>query len=67
MERQITDEKIEQFRMAMYEDEKQSSTIRKYVRDIRKLLEFLQGRDLDKEMLILYKAYLNVNFLCKLH
>ena len=58
MERQITDEKIEQFRMAMYEDEKQSSTIRKYVRDIRKLQEFLQGRDLDKEMFILYKAYL---------
>lgn len=58
MDRHITDKIIEQFRIALYEDEKQSTTIQKYIRDIRKLQDFLQGSALSKESLIKYKAYL---------
>lgn len=46
------------FKQALYEDEKSNSTIKKYLRDIKKLREFLGGRELNKELLIKYKEEL---------
>lgn len=55
MERIITDELLDLFRQALYEDEKRNSTIKKYMRDIEKLKNFLGGRALNKELFIQYK------------
>lgn len=55
MERIITDELLNLFRQALYEDEKRNSTIKKYMRDIEKLKDFLGGRALNKELFIQYK------------
>lgn len=46
------------FKQALYEGEKSSSTIKKYMRDIKKLKEFLAGRELNKALLIKYKEEL---------
>lgn len=58
MDRIITEELTNTFRQALYEGEKRNSTIKKYMRDIEKLKEFLGGRELSKELLIKYKEEL---------
>ncbi len=58
MERRVTAEAIEVFKRALYEDEKRTSTIGKYMRDLGKFLEFLGGREVSKERLVQYKEYL---------
>ncbi len=57
----ITDELIEKYREILVCDEKSKHTIEKYIRDARKLQKFLSGRELNKEMLIEYKAQLEEN------
>lgn len=58
MERIITDEMLETFRQALYEDEKRDATIKKYMRDVKKLKSFLGNRAVSKELLIKYKENL---------
>ena len=58
MERIITDEMLETFRQALYEDEKRDATIKKYMRDVKKLKSFLGNREVSKELLIKYKENL---------
>ncbi len=58
MERVITKEKIEQLHQRLICTEKSSQTIRKYLRDIRKLQQYAGDREVSKELLVIYKAYL---------
>lgn len=58
MEKFINDETIDIFRQSLYEDEKRSATIKKYIRDVKKLQEFLGGKELSKELFIKYKEKL---------
>lgn len=58
MERVITKEKIEQFHQRLICTEKSSQTIRKYLRDIRKLQQYAGHKTVSKELLVSYKTYL---------
>jgi len=57
-EKVITNLHIEKFCNYMLEEEKSSATIEKYLRDIRKFTDFAQGKILDKQMTLSYKAAL---------
>lgn len=57
-ERVITNERISRFERALYEDEKVENTIAKYIRDIRKFQDYLNGRSVTKELAVEYKEYL---------
>lgn len=54
----ITESGMEIFRKKLIEEEKGKSTIEKYMRDIRKLYEYFEEREINKELLIQYKDYL---------
>ena len=56
--RRITKERIAQFQEALHENERSQATIEKYMRDLEKLVVFLDGEALDKEKLIAYKNWL---------
>ena len=54
-ERKIINELITEFEMYLYEEERSDNTIEKYMRDIRFFREWLQGRNIDKSVVIEYK------------
>jgi site-specific recombinase XerD len=58
MDHIITPEAIQLFLDHLYEEEKASSTIAKYARDLEKLRAYAAGRKLDKALLIAYKEKL---------
>ena len=51
----ITNEIVKRFELYLYEEEKSDNTIEKYMRDIRFFREWLQGRCIDKSVVIEYK------------
>ena len=57
-ERVITNNIIKDFKLYMYEEERSDNTIEKYMRDIRFFGEWLQGRNIDKSVVIEYKKEL---------
>lgn len=54
-DRRITQERMAQFQDVLHENERSQATIKKYTRDLEKLVIFLNGEALDKEKLIAYK------------
>ncbi len=60
MKRQITAETAAFFKKMLYEEEKGEATIEKYLRDLKKLQEFLGDRELSRENMILYKEHLQM-------
>ena len=54
----VTDEIIKKFELYLYEEEKSGNTIEKYMRDIRFFRVWLQGRSIDKTLVIEYKKEL---------
>ena len=57
-EKIITNELINNFKIYLYEEERSDNTIEKYMRDIRAFREWLQGRSIDKSLVIEYKKEL---------
>ena len=57
-EKIITNELINNFKIYLYEEEWSDNTIEKYMRDIRFFREWLQGRSIDKSVVIEYKKEL---------
>lgn len=53
---------VNTFRTYLIAEEKSKATIEKYMRDIQKFLDFLDGRKLTKEETIAYKNHLAVNY-----
>ncbi|MCD8129837.1 MAG: site-specific integrase, partial [Lachnospiraceae bacterium] len=49
-ERKVTEEEIKEYEEAMKEEEKAKNTIDKYRRDLKKLLNWLDGRSLTKSV-----------------
>ena len=60
--RKITNENIEAFKNHLIEDEKSDATLEKYIRDIRGFSEYLDGRSLNKQIVLEYKSYLGKNY-----
>ena len=58
MERFITEELFLQYKEYLYEEEKSESTIKKYMRDLRKLAGYVAGREVTKKLVAGYKKYL---------
>lgn len=58
MERVITENLLEEYSVYLYEEEKSNATIGKYLSDLRKLMEYANGREITKELMINYKKYL---------
>ena len=58
----ITETDLENYRNYLLRCEKRKITIEKYIRDLRKLNEFLGDREITKESLIEYKKYLIDNY-----
>ena len=58
MKKIITEELLEKYREYLYEEEKSSATINKYLSDIHKLMNYAKGKEITKEHMIRYKEYL---------
>ncbi len=58
----ITSKMISNFELELRNDEKSSNTIEKYLRDIRCFLEFVNGRLVEKALVLEYKAYLEKEY-----
>lgn len=58
MEKLITEEQLKEYRIYLRENEKAANTVEKYIRDIRKLLEYADGREITKELMLDYREYL---------
>lgn len=58
MGRVITEQSIKNYQEYLYEEEKSSATIQKYVRDVKKLMAFAGGEELTKKRMIEYKEAL---------
>ena len=54
----IKEEHIVKFAQSLKEQEYAEESIKKYVRDIRNLKKWLRNRQIDKELLVQWKAYL---------
>ena len=54
----ITDEIAKKFNLYLYEEEKSENTIEKYMRDIRFFCEWLNGKAIDKSVVLAYKKEL---------
>ena len=57
-ERVITNKTIKNFKLYLYEEERSDNTIEKYMRDIQFFCKWLQGRNVDKSVVIEYKKEL---------
>lgn len=58
MEQVITEAELEAYSEYLYEEEKSSATIKKYLCDLRKLMEYAKGQEITKKLMIAYKEYL---------
>ena len=58
MKRMITEEKILQYQEYLYEEEKTIVTIKKYVCDLKKLLDYVGEKELTKKIMVQYKEML---------
>ena len=56
--RKLTDRSINEFNSYLKVEEKSENTIEKYIRDVRCFLNFLNGQDVSKEIVIAYKESL---------
>lgn len=55
---EISLEQLKNFEIYLREEEKSDATIEKYMRDLRKFLQFVDNRSVDKAMILEYKANL---------
>lgn len=58
MKHQLTPEHVESFVRNLYIEEKSQATMKKYRHDVNVFVNFLDGMDVDKEVVIRYKEYL---------
>lgn len=62
MTRTIDTSMLEMFRNSMYLDEKSKNTIDKYMRDVKAFCAYLNGRDVNKELVMEYKENLLIHY-----
>ena len=58
MERFVTEEILSGYQEYLYEEEKSEATIKKYMRDLGKLVLYAGGKEITKKMVVGYKEYL---------
>lgn len=55
MKKVITMKMVEQYQNYLREEEKSQATIEKYTRDLKKLFDYMDGREITKSLMIDYK------------
>ena len=58
----VTAEQINHFKKHLISEERSSATVEKYVRDVTAFSEWLSGREVDKNTVVEYKAYLTEKY-----
>lgn len=58
MERFVTEEILSGYKEYLFEEEKSELTIKKYMRDLRKLVKYAGNREVTKKLVVGYKDYL---------
>ena len=58
MQRIITKDLLKKYGEYLYQEEKSSATIQKYLSDLQKLMQYMDGKAVTKERMIEYKEYL---------
>lgn len=58
MKRVITKDMLLQYQEYLYEEEKTTATIKKYICDLKKLMDYLSGREITKKLMVEYKEAL---------
>lgn len=54
----IESQDLEKFELYLHENEKSLYTIRKYVHDLKVFMDFIENKEVDREVVLNYKAYL---------
>lgn len=60
--KKVTEKMIKKFQQYLQEEEKTESTVQKYTKEIEQLAEFLQGEDIQKEKMIVYRKILQEKY-----
>ena len=58
MERFVTEKILSGYKEYLFEEEKSELTIKKYMRDLRKLVKYAGNREVTKKLVVGYKDYL---------
>ncbi len=58
MKRRITENRLKEYEEFLYEEEKSPATIKKYIGDIHKLMEYAKDGEITKKLMREYKQYL---------
>ena len=61
-QRKITKQMITEFESELRNDEKSELTVEKYLRDVRRFIAFSSGDQIDKSLVLAYKAELEKNY-----
>lgn len=62
IERMITNQMLEDFERELLDDEKSKLTVEKYLRDVRHFVRFSFEKQIDKAMVLVYKAQLEKDY-----
>lgn len=57
----ITEQILENYREYLIEEEKSIATINKYICDIKKLIDYADGQEITKKLMLEFKEYLRVD------
>ena len=61
-QRKITEKMIAEFERELRNDEKSELTVEKYLRDVRRFIAFSSGKQIDKSLVLAYKAELEKEY-----
>lgn len=62
MERNLNQERIEEFKTYLFNDERSVATVGKYLHDLRVFYEFMDGKELSKTTVLEYKSNLLIKY-----
>ncbi|MCI9079043.1 MAG: tyrosine-type recombinase/integrase [Lachnospiraceae bacterium] len=57
----ITEQILDEYKKYLIKEEKSNATISKYIRDIKKLMDYAAGKEITKELMAMYKKDLYIN------
>ena len=58
----VNENSVQNFASYLHEHERSGATVEKYLRDVRAFCAFVQGRDIDKQTIMEYKAHLGAHY-----
>lgn len=60
--KEISLERIEEFKLFLHSEERSEATVEKYIRDVKAFWRFSQGRELDKAVIMEYKSIIGERY-----